>query len=683
MNLDADVARSQEDPFGRAEFAAQLAQFLRQAPQQDSLVLGLEGEWGGGKSWVIERVCKLLKARGDTVVLQFNPWLIGSENELIAAFMDELAAQLHEFAEVESKLSKELKGFARSLAAYGEKLSYLKYLKYVPGVAPIGQFVADHEKEIREGREILQKLGAESRPSLHGARKQIQQALQALDKTVVVVIDDLDRLRKQEIQTMVQLVKAVANFRGVHYLLAYDARYVAQAICYDGNIASGFAYLEKIVQLACHLPPLTPWIFRDWLHAECLRFLAQQSWRPSPFEEAQLDEAMWFVSRLLRHPRDAKRWLNRLRWVFGSLEERLNLGDVLVMEALQIVTPETLRVLFKSPHYLFAPREMHFAADEYGLYSTADTRSAWREVAAPEEEVQRALCWLFPQLEHSDFAYTPDADAHAHMRLQLHTHFRMYLNITSMPAKHDGRMVCELLQDPVRYARLPNRFVNHQEFAQFCHQILDFLSLQNVRDAAHFFNCICQTASQCFTRDVLAAHIEICARVLRRLLDLMAPEAQMRALDSMLSSAPLSLSGVVLQRADLHVTHGDAWRTALQEQGLRFLEKDNVFVLLACVEQRLGLYAARRLVRQALSARQDLALLKTDFEHKPPPADWPALWRFLPAPALMRARLQQWHERGYQFALTISWLETPEVLAQCAQLRRSLAAQMRQARRTR
>ncbi len=44
------------------------------------MVLGLEGEWGSGKSWVIERVKRLLSepVDGETavVVINFNPWLM-------------------------------------------------------------------------------------------------------------------------------------------------------------------------------------------------------------------------------------------------------------------------------------------------------------------------------------------------------------------------------------------------------------------------------------------------------------------------------------------------------------------------------------------------------------------------------------------------------------------------------
>ncbi|MBI3229022.1 MAG: hypothetical protein HYZ45_02195, partial [Burkholderiales bacterium] len=172
------ASENDDDPFGRAAFAAQLAQYLQLAPQQESVVLGLEGEWGGGKTWVIERIRQVLAAQEKPpVVINFNPWLIGSENELIAAFMDELAAQIMEHASGFPAYLQKAKKLAASVAAYGEKLTYLKYLKYVPGISGIGQFVEDHEKIIKEGAQKLQTALSENKPSLSSARKAIEVAL--------------------------------------------------------------------------------------------------------------------------------------------------------------------------------------------------------------------------------------------------------------------------------------------------------------------------------------------------------------------------------------------------------------------------------------------------------------------------------------------------------------------------
>ncbi len=89
--INSDNPAIAPDQFGRTGFARQLAACLQLAPGQDSLVVGLEGEWGGGKSWVIEQVKQVLAEQG-AIVINFNPWLINAEQELIGSFLQEMAA---------------------------------------------------------------------------------------------------------------------------------------------------------------------------------------------------------------------------------------------------------------------------------------------------------------------------------------------------------------------------------------------------------------------------------------------------------------------------------------------------------------------------------------------------------------------------------------------------------------
>lgn len=67
--------------------------------------------------------------------------------------------------------------------------------------------------------------------------------LTAFPHPIVVLIDELDRVESEEIRTVAQLVRSVADFPGVSYLLAYDRERVAQALGGE-NAERGQAYLE-------------------------------------------------------------------------------------------------------------------------------------------------------------------------------------------------------------------------------------------------------------------------------------------------------------------------------------------------------------------------------------------------------------------------------------------------------
>ena len=85
-------------------------------------------------------------------------------------------------------------------------------------------------------------------------KKEVESALRKERKRILVVIDDIDRLVAEEIRQVFRLVKSVANFPNVTYLLAFDKEVAIKAIA-ELQHTSGEDYLEKIVQVPFELPP--------------------------------------------------------------------------------------------------------------------------------------------------------------------------------------------------------------------------------------------------------------------------------------------------------------------------------------------------------------------------------------------------------------------------------------------
>ncbi|MBK6741836.1 MAG: hypothetical protein IPG66_02230 [Hydrogenophilales bacterium] len=254
-----------QDEFGRRPFAAQLARALS-APRHGSggFVVALDGEWGSGKTtlldWVKEELDKLDPA---PVVLDFNPWRISGLDALIEAFLIELAARL------DAPLPGE--GVAKGTEAgqrivdYLGLLRHLRYLKYVPTLGFVGNLaedVADYADKAAEAGNAFIKGTREvfgKSQGIEGAKSAVEAALDEYGHSVVVILDDLDRLNREEIRTVFQLIKFIDDFRHVTYLLAFDDDQVARALDEGGDEAAGRRYLAKIVQAAFRIPPLFPW----------------------------------------------------------------------------------------------------------------------------------------------------------------------------------------------------------------------------------------------------------------------------------------------------------------------------------------------------------------------------------------------------------------------------------------
>src|SRR5262249_39818590 len=73
-------------------------------------------------------------------------------------------------------------------------------------------------------------------------------------RTLLVVIDDIDRLTAAEIQGVFQLIKANADFPRFVYLLMFQRQTVESALAQVIN-ETGRRFLEKIVQVSFDVPP--------------------------------------------------------------------------------------------------------------------------------------------------------------------------------------------------------------------------------------------------------------------------------------------------------------------------------------------------------------------------------------------------------------------------------------------
>src|SRR5262249_35921668 len=73
------------------------------------------------------------------------------------------------------------------------------------------------------------------------------------NRPILVFIDDIDRLTAEEIRQLFRVVKAIADFPNIIYILLFDKSVVIESLKQFQTI-SGEDYLEKIVQVPFELP---------------------------------------------------------------------------------------------------------------------------------------------------------------------------------------------------------------------------------------------------------------------------------------------------------------------------------------------------------------------------------------------------------------------------------------------
>lgn len=88
LSSDLPIAKLEEDELNRGSFAESLAKTLVQYSFPSSLTIGLYGEWGSGKTSLLNMVFENVEQIDDgVVVLRFNPWLCSDSKQLVTQFL--------------------------------------------------------------------------------------------------------------------------------------------------------------------------------------------------------------------------------------------------------------------------------------------------------------------------------------------------------------------------------------------------------------------------------------------------------------------------------------------------------------------------------------------------------------------------------------------------------------------
>lgn len=383
LSADRPSTDPKEDLFGHAPFAKSLADSICRYPGNDGLVLALYGPWGSGKSTVLGYVNYYLEQQsGDNrpVVVTFNPWWFSGQENLARAFLGQLQAVLPAKSEKFKKLGDLLGDFAEGVGG-------LIDLSGMTGGAAgrLGKLIG-----------MVTKRKPKDVPAL---KSEISKILKEAKKRVLIVIDDIDRLTPDETRQLFTVIKALADFPNVVYLLAFDHEVAAQAIEQQSGLP-GARYLEKIIQVPFELPPIDRVALRAALFQRLSEVLGD-------IPEGTFDQSYWTnvyhdgIDALIQVPRDVVRFTNTLAVTYPAVRGEVNAVDFIALEALRVFLPNLYDII-RSNQDRFSghTRDIHYSGAER---SKAEFHDEWR-TALPEsfrENAQSLVERLFPKTNNS------------------------------------------------------------------------------------------------------------------------------------------------------------------------------------------------------------------------------------------------------------------------------------------
>jgi KAP family P-loop domain len=316
---DRPIQSTAEDILGRTPLAGVIADDALSAQREEGLVVGLAGPWGSGKTSILRLIEEQLVKQGITV-LWFEPWMFSSTEDLTMRFMRETIAQLS------TARDRSTRKIAGKLGQYAQALEPLTSAPTIGLAARLLMFAG---KVV--GRLDWQQADAGK------LRAAVSDALVQLDRRIVVMVDDLDRLQADELRQVIRLIKLVADFPNITYIVGYDRDRVEHALD-AGQEGQGSGFLQKIVQISHDVPLIS---------AERLMRLLVGEVNPvvAGAPHGYVSDRDWqnVVAFGLRHffrtPREVVRLVSAIPSALRMIEDEVALVDLIALESIRLYAP--------------------------------------------------------------------------------------------------------------------------------------------------------------------------------------------------------------------------------------------------------------------------------------------------------------------------------------------------------
>jgi predicted KAP-like P-loop ATPase len=344
---DRPLEPGEKDWLGFDQIAERLAKSIQDQTSAEGLVIGIEGEWGSGKSSLINLIVSRLKpasaitspeiiGAGRPALLRFQPWLVGRRDELLNSLFSELATTVQSTYDPNRTVNDAANQLVNDVAIRIRKFAQ-QASKFSPAAALLGELGVPLVGNIAKGVDVLSKE-PDAKP-LAEQKQEIEKLLRRLPRRIVVIIDDLDRLDPQELAEILRLVRAVADFPNIVYILSYDDRIVAQGIKNALQVEDGHSYIQKIVQVGFSVPTPDAFDLRRWARHE-IAALAGSASEPDNDAAKRLD---WVLNseggRRLTTPRDVVRVLNAIRLYWPAVKDDVDLADLVWLQLVKNKNP--------------------------------------------------------------------------------------------------------------------------------------------------------------------------------------------------------------------------------------------------------------------------------------------------------------------------------------------------------
>jgi predicted KAP-like P-loop ATPase len=314
-DADAPIASWEEDLLSRSAFVQMMADTILVAKPA---VIMLRGLFGDGKSSVLNLLRVGIGKRA--IVVPFNSWLPNSQQTLVNDLFGDIAAEINRTYFIPG-----LRGRLRKLASV--LAGTVPQLKNLPEILP----PYTQRDEIKDLEGVLARV----------------------PKRIVVLLDEIDRMQKDELLTLLKVLRGVTSLQNVTFVCALNPEQV-EKVAYDKSDANSHEAMEKFFPTIVDLPPPGGEVLKSLLRNRIAAIFREASRAPQePDSFHKRFDRLWLsaLSDICTNIRKVSLLANDVSAAAALIQGEVDALDVVALLAARRFFPDAYGLIWKNASF--------------------------------------------------------------------------------------------------------------------------------------------------------------------------------------------------------------------------------------------------------------------------------------------------------------------------------------------
>lgn len=375
LKKDSAITKYNDDKLDRQKFALQMREIIKNYKNKECLTIGIMGSWGTGKTSLINMTLDQNKEnilnKKKFKVMRFNPWNFAKQQDLYYQFFE----QLKEILVLNENDEGKKKYVKNTINKYWEKIRYNNTISLgLKGFVSYSKTLGDK--------------------TLETTKKEVNKLLKFNGYKLIIVIDDIDRLTDEEVQQIFILVKTLADFPNIIYIIPFD-REIITPILDKLQKSYGGEFLDKIIQLQIDLPKISKSKVKNIFKKEVENIIKNEE-----IKFISKDRSLWPSLSFLTTPRDVNRYINNLIFYLPLMKNEVNPLDHILITGFQLFENKIYHEIKNNKTFFTKDLMTKPNPNDLSHYQEHYEKILSNNKKLSEEQLKEILRELFPQLNN-------------------------------------------------------------------------------------------------------------------------------------------------------------------------------------------------------------------------------------------------------------------------------------------